>query len=307
MRRLLILLTILIVLSCVATYIYKNNFDLKKQNEMNRIAEEYNKVLKELREDKEKLNQNIEVLKKEIIVEGMGSTIILLSDTNSNCLKDTVPLLDDFGYYGVICIDDSHSPIDEVEGYLSKEEINELISKGYELVLNANSNTNVINLYNKYINAGYDIKGFYFPNDDMSANQLLNIKELGIEYVLLYGEERNDKEVITSKVIGSMYQNAKSEFEDGVASSKTIALSIGYGRSIDTFNEENIRAMLKVIKKHVDAGNTAITNISEAKQRYDDYLDYLINSSQNEKIKNIEELENRLQEIEEKLATYVLD
>ena len=307
MRRLLPLLTIFIVLSCIAAYVYKNDFDMKKESKMKQIAEEYNAVLKELRVDKEKLNQDIEELKKETTIEGMGSTIILLTDTNSNCLNDIVPLLDDLGYHGVICIDDSHSPIDKAKGYLSKKEINKLRAKGYELVLNANSNTNVINLYNKYTKAGYDIKGFYFPNDDMNANQLLNIKELGIEYVLLYGEEKDDKEIVTSKVIGSMYQNAKSEFEDSVSSSKTIALSVGYGRSIDTFNAENIKAMLKVIKKYVDSENTVVTNITEAKQRYDEYLDYLVNSAQNEKIKKIEELENRLQEIEEKLATYVLD
>ena len=304
---LLPLLTILIVLSCIAAYIYKTNFDVRKQAEMQQISQEYNSVLKQLRTEKQQLSDDIEVLKKEAIVEDMGSTIILITDTNSKCLEDIVPKLDDCGFHGVIAIDDEYSPIDEVEGYLNKEDLDYLVSKGYELVLSANSNTNVIDLYNKYIDAGYDIKGYYFPNADINQNQLTNIKELGIETILLYGEEYNDDETLIIKTVGSFYQNVKTDFENSVTTSKTLAISVGHSRSIEMYDDENIKAMLKVIKGYTDTNSNVITNLTEAKQRYDAYLDYLIGSSQEEKIKKIEELEIELSNIEEKLATYVIE
>ena len=73
------------------------------------------------------------------------------------------------------------------------------------------------------------------------------------------------------------------------------------------YDDENIKAMLKVIKGYADTNSTVITNLTEAKQRYDAYLDYLIGSSQEDKIKKIEELEIELSNIEEKLATYVIE
>lgn len=303
-RTIPVILTILIVVGCFIGYRYKKDIEKEHEAGLLKMSEEYNKLLKELRQQKEELNKDIETLKQETTVRGMGSTIVLLTDTNIKCLDDVVPMLDEYNYHGVIAIDDNHSPLDNLSDYLNIDDINNLVNKGYEVVLTVNNTSDVVALNNKYTNAGLTVCGFYYPNDDATLNQINSIKNMNIDVVITYLDNVDNTDIISILSIGSIDQNSKNAFESSIENSSIMAFGVGYERISEKYNHENLESMLKVMNASVLENETNIVNISEAKQRYNAYLDYLVGSSQDEKYQKIAELEKQLKETEERLAQY---
>lgn len=293
---------ILLFLAGCFVYQQKRKIDDAKKLERIEVAEQYNKVLKELRNEKNELTKSIEELKNETVLNDKGSTIILLADTNKEVVEAVEKKLDDYKYVGVISIDDYYDPDLNMEGYLNHEDIVRLVNKGYELVLTLTSSSDVISLYNKYTEKGYEIKGFYFPNSDITESQKLNIKSLGIENIITYLSTVNSDNFVPIMSIGSYDTDSQEIYEKTVSESLISALSIGILRDSDRYVEKNITNMLKLINEYEINNKTKVVNISNANSRYKEYLEELKNSNQSENLEKIEELESKLAEIEAKLA-----
>lgn len=303
-KKNIILPIICIVLLLITSIVYigKRKIDDAKKIERLELAEEYNSLLKDLRQEKNKLEKDLENLKAELVIKDKGSSLILLADTNSKIVNEVNKQLKEYGYTGVIAIDDYY--IEHNDGnYLTIEEITNYMNDGYDLVLCVKNSSDVVELYNKYSKLGLDIKGYYFPSSDITEDQINKIKNLNIEFVITYLNTLDNEDIIPIMSIGSYETNAKTIYSSAIENSLISALSIGSLRENEQYIENNVKSMLKLMKDYETKGQTKVTDLQEAKIRYYEYQDELKNSIEEDKLNKITELEDKLREIEDKLAS----
>lgn len=292
-KRLLVLF-IIAMLGCGMFYYYRKQ--QQKSATVQKMAEKYNVLLKQVREERAKLEEEFKLLHEGLTIPDKGSTIVLLADTRTEHLDDALYIMDEEDYYGVIALSPYCFPDDNIEGYLNRQQIDELVSKNFELVISIN-NEDIEKTYNSFINKGYDIKGFYFENIKVNKAKIEAIKKLNPELVIIgnfEGELYYDDYLLINSY-GSKQSGVKTAYKDSIGVSKTVALVVGYENSKNQYTYENFVAMLELIDDYEYYNQTALCNITEAKLRFEDYLLALAEAKPDEI--------NRIEEIKERLAT----
>lgn len=287
-----LLIVVLIIVALVFGYRFERSQQAKKQK-IEELAEQYNDVLKKAREEKKTLEGELSLLEEDLYIGNMGSTIILLSDTKSDCLNDTVNKLNSNGYKGVIALDPNYMPDDNIEGYLNRDDINSLLDKGYEVVAKVN-NDNIKKIYDLFIDKGYDIKGFYFGDTTINNTSLNTVRSISEDLVTI---GKYDSKVKNNSLLiysyGSRSNNVKTNYSEAIDHSRIIALVVGYGSDSIEYSESNINAMIKLIKSYESNNATKLCNIEETKIRYEEYLEAL-NEERSETVNRISEINDRL-------------
>lgn len=302
MRNKLFVLIILLIIAGIAGYywFFKRIDNINTGNEYRKEAEIYNSNLKELKQKESELKTQIDKLESSLVIDSKGSTLILITDTNSKCLNDMVGLLDSNNLKGVVAIDDNYSPLDYIDGYLNNEDIYNLIYKGYEAVLTIDSNSDIKQIYDKY-SYYYDIKGFYFVDVELNSSQLEDIKQLDDVCVITYNNKIDDQDIVCFTSVGSYSTISKSTFEASLKDSSTVAYRVGYGATIDKYNQSNCESMLDNMISAQNNNQTKICNISEAIDRYDQLQDLKNSEDYIEKLNSLSELNQELEKIQNQI------
>lgn len=287
-----LLIVVLIVVVGIFGYKYEINQQTKNQK-IEELAEQYNDVLKKAREEKKVLEEELSLLESDLYIGNMGSTIILLTDTKSDCLNDIVKKLDAYGRSGVICLSLDYMPEDNIEGYLTRSDIDTLITKGYEVVVDV-SKTDIEKTYNAFIDKGYDVKGFYFGDTTINNTSLNTVRSISEDLVTIgkYDSKVKNNDLLIYSY-GSKSNNVKTNYNESFDHSKIVALAVGYESDSVKYSESNIDAMLKLIKDYENNNATKLCNIEEAILRYEDYKEAL-NEEKSEAVNRISEINERL-------------
>ncbi|MDO5440233.1 MAG: hypothetical protein Q4F12_01705 [Erysipelotrichaceae bacterium] len=301
-KLILPIICILLFLGACYLYLCKKNLDNQIYARKYKLSEEYNSILKDLRNEKNNLKEALELVKEEKEeLTGRGSTMVLISNEDKEIVDEVEKLLDKYKYKGVIAINDEYFPSDNIEGALNKEDIEHLLEKDYELALVVNGFSDVVSLYNKYQNDGLDIKAFYFPNNDINSTQIRDIKSLGMDFIINYSTDEYDT-LVPIVTIGSYEKNASKLYENNVNESNIIALVIGNSNESEQYSYDNVDTMLKVVKNYIKKDMTDIANFTDAKVRYDEYQEELYSAIESDSLEKIENLENRLEELKKQLG-----
>lgn len=295
----LIVLALVGALCFMFYYTYQQN---QKESSLSEKIEQYNKILRQIREEKAKLENESKYLYENLYLPDMGSTLILLSDTKVEQLDDAISIMDDYDYHGLIALSLNCLPEDNIEGYLTSQDIDELVSKGYELVIRLN-NEDINKTYQSFIDKGYDIKGFYFENVSVGKAKIDTIRKIDPNLAIIgqFEDNVNYSDMLLINAYGSKQSGVKTAYEDSIGVSKTMALAVGYENSKNQYTYDNFIAMVKLINSHIYADETDLCNITEAKQRYDEYLIEL-QEQLPDQVERINEINERLQLIEKEMT-----
>lgn len=278
-----------------------------KNNKMYEISEKLNKEMRELRKEKEKLNQELNDLYDELYAGDMGSTVILITDTQADCLDDAVTLMDKYNYKGVLVLDYNHLPDDDKKGYLNREQVDELVEDGFEIVIKAESEDVPIT-YEKFAKYGYDIKGIYFDGIVVTSLMAEEINKIDPNMAIIgnYLDSIGITDTLLINYYGSRQQNVKNLYKDSIDKSKVVALTVGYENSSSKYDEDNFTSMLKTIRDYVNQDKTAVCTISEAIVRNEQYLNSL-EEIDPDKYTRVNEIKQRINEIGTKLIDMNFD
>lgn len=301
MKRVTQIVILLIILGIFGYMYYEHSIQLKDTNSQNsNVAQEVNDKIRVLREKKKALQDELEQAKQDLVVPNMGTTILLISDTNEECLTDIVSKLDKYNYAGVIAIDNNYSPIDNIDGYLNVDDINGLVDKGYEVVIKVNGNDDVAKLYELY-SEYFDIVGFYYPGASITRAQVDYYKQIGINNIIIYNGQLDDNSIFSITGIGSYDVNARQYFDEGNTKSLTMAFSVGYTLESDKYTESNFDAMLEKMDIAKQDGKTDIGNITFASNRYEQYQNYLDSDEYKTKLAKVDEIQSQINDINNQL------
>lgn len=292
----IILIIALIGVLCCTYFLYRKQ-EIKNAKTA-KIAEQYNKALKLVRKEKAELIEERKLLYEDLYLPNKGSTIVLLADTCIEHLNDAINIMNQWNMHGVITLSPYRFPDDNDEDYLNREQIDELVSNGFELVVTIN-NEDIQSVYNSFIEKGYDIKGFYFENVKVNKARIDEVKKIDSELVVIgdYEEGLYYKDYLLIHSYGSKQNGVKTAYKDSIGVSKTMALTVGYKDTNSQYTYSNFTAMLDLIGDYEYYGETIACNISEAKLRYQDYL-ALLNEEKSDSINRINEIDKRLNDID---------
>lgn len=301
MKRSTEILILAVILSIFLVLYNRHSEKLKKTNVANgEVATEVNEKIRVLHDKKKALQDELEQAKQDLAITNMGTTIILITDTNKQCLIDIVPKLDEYGYVGVIAIDDNYSPVDKIDGYLNVDDINNLVDKGYEVVIKINDEENIqkaYELYSKY----FDIHGFFYSGSNITRAQVDYYKQIGINNIIIYNGQLDDNSIFSITGIGSYNTKAKQFFEERNLSSQTTAFCVGYTLDSDRYTESNFVAMLEKMDLAKQDGKTDIGNITFASNRYEQYQNYLESDEYKAKLAKVDEIKSQIDDINTQL------
>lgn len=301
--RLLPLALVLLLGLTGGFFVYRYDY-LAKQKELQNMyveSEKLNQEMRTLRKEKDALNAELEELYDELYAGDMGSTIILITDTQSDCLDDAIALMDEYGYKGVIVLDYNHLPENNKKGYLTREQIDELVENGYELVIKAESEDIPVT-YEKFATLGYPISGIYFEGIVVTTLMAEEIHNIDPEMAIIgnYLDSIGITDTLLINYYGSRQQNVKSLYQDSIDKSKVIALTVGYQSSSSKYDEDNFDSMLRTIRNNVSNDKTAVCTISEAIVRNEQYLNSL-EEIDPEKYTRVNEIKERITQIDKQL------
>lgn len=292
----------------IATLVYIGLFSYKRYENIvkNRFSlyvksEKYNSELRNLRKEQDALNIELNDLYEELYTGGLGSTIFVLSDTHEGCLDDAVATLSLYGYKGVIVLSSRYLPEENHKGYLTREQIDELVEQGYEIVIKA-TNEDLIKTYERFAKLNYDIKGFYF--EDMAVNNLMveQIRNIDENLVVIgnYLDGISATDTLLIHYYGSRQSNVKTNYEESIDKSEVIALTVGYDKSISRYEEKNFINMLNNVRSFIWSDETEVCNITEAIERNAIYLDKL-SEIKPEQYERMIEIRKRLDDISKQI------
>lgn len=294
------IVSLIIVIAVLGGMFYINDFHNKQEsNKYYEISKEYNEKLRLLRKERESLTKELEELENTVIVHNMASTIMLISDTKRECLDDAVRIINENGYKGVIVLKEEYLPDNAYDGYLNRYEINNLIYRGYEVVIGIGKEDSPIEKLKLFNSLGYRIKGFYIE-DNLSQDIIDEMDS--IENMVIIGNiENNDKyNSIVIPRAGLCSNNVKNRFIDSVNYSSILAISVGYNNKDDLFGEKVFNSMIDTIKPYVQEDQVHVTNITETISRYKDCIEQA-GSKGIQIVERKQEITNRLKEIENEL------
>ena len=295
-----ILVTIIVgVIGLIMLYFYRLKLD--EQALVYQKVDKYNAIIKESREEKEQLQKQAKKVYEQLYLPDKGSTIILLSDTRVEQKDDAIAIMDEFDYHGVIALSLNTLPEEGLEEYLTREDIDELLEKGYELVIKI-INEDITMTYKKITEKGYKIKGFYFEGSNIGQAKIDTVKKIDPNLVIIgtYENGYNYVDDLLITAYGSAQSGVKTKFEDAVEISKPLALTVGYDNSKSQYSEDNFTAMLNNIDDNVYDEKTKVCNISEAIEVHNDYLTSL-KEELPEEMEKLEELKSRIDEVNKEI------
>ena len=165
------------------------------------------------------------------------------------------------------------------------------------------NNEDINKTYQSFIDKGYDIKGFYFENVSVGKAKIDTIRKIDPNLAIIgqFEDNVNYSDMLLINAYGSKQSGVKTAYEDSIGVSKTMALAVGYENSKNQYTYDNFIAMVKLINSHIYADETDLCNITEAKQRYDEYL-IALQEQLPDQVERINEINERLQLIEKEMT-----
>ena len=240
--------------------------DERQEESIRKAAEEYNISMLEARRKKADLETELAALNEQgkVQLENRGTLVFLCAEPDARVYTDVRPILESSGFTGVVAL--SYDSFPGEAGCLSEGQMKELLADGWDTVVTVQKNTDVKALFRKAKTAGFAPKGIYYPTPQVNEEADSLAKDLGVRAVFTYSSDEISTEPSVYRVLtlGCNENGIKNVTEEGIASSRTMALSIGFSNSRELFDETSVTNMVAFVKKKTDAGVVKVASVDGA-------------------------------------------
>lgn len=274
MRRTLIMILVALLVAGVALTFGISETKRQRENrqEKSENADAYNEQIRDLWQEKRSLERDIQELEQATATAGdnLGSVALLFAEPDPRLETDVFPLMAQHGYTGVIAL--SADDFAEDAQRLSNERLRELQNEGWELCLSLTASDDLAALCNAVKQTDLDMpKTLYLPETLLTEAQSTIAQAEGIVTVVQHsgtvsGEicyglpcimATGSRESLLSEEKKGL---SKQLLAETAATSGGLVLTIGYRRVRDTFDENNVSAMLRSIDRYVKLGKLAVSD-----------------------------------------------
>ena len=302
MRRQVILFS-LCILAGILFLIEMKYFDTRDKEYTQKIlaeAEEYEKEITPLKTEKSELETERAALVKKRNSAGsnLGSVMILCAEPSRGVLEEIYPKMQSYQYTGLLAISNEYFPGTDDETLLSIGEVNVLLSHGWELVLSADSSTDIQALYTRCKEAGLPTpNAVYFPLSDSTSEQAAMIRHLGLSAEILFTGSDMSSTIKNGMFViyahGSYESESRSLLETTVKDSGALALVVSYKDVRGQYVSSNFNAMLQILEDSAYNQKVSVTGVLMARKR--------IITRDNERQSVVSDCDDRIGEIDARL------
>ena len=259
--------------------------------------------LRPLESERAKLKRELAKLDKNNVRYNMSmsSTIILVTEPDERVLTDIAPVLDEKGYNAVLCVSEEKFP--GKEGMMSLSDAISLTSKGWEIAINTDENTDIYNMYFKIKDSGLGYaEALYIPRGEATDYMVTESRDLLIPMIIKHqsNDSKGDEGHIYVGSIGASDSSNKKTYEKAVSYSEPIAISMGYTEPFDLFSANKLKNILTSVDDAKKSDSTEVVGVKGTLERIKE-RDEKIASGEMKTADERKEIEERLAEIEEKI------
>ena len=301
-RRIVVtLLAIILLIAIVAISVFAYVNQKKTDGKIKDSANEYNEKLLPLYKERADIEQRLRELEKSELKAGenLGSVVFLCTEPGQWILSEIKPYFDEYGCVGTIAVSTDAFPGDD--GCLSADELKDLIAHGWSVCLSVMSVDEVDSLNSRLSEIGIEHPStVYIPDPAVTDIEQYASRRIG--NVITHSQCENGV-VWNIFAKGSCESGTITLLENAVNHSEGIAFTMGKEQPRETYTDETIISMCQTVGKYVDAGSIKITDPSDARKRYDESVS-LYSKEEQAQLKEKNDLENRLIQIEEEIMQY---
>ncbi len=314
MKKLAIILAV-IGLVILSVLIWQDD---KKED---KTATEYAKLEQELiplnvkkRELEKKLTDMDEQVEEELQVK--GTAIVVFVELKKEIYTDIYPIMESFGYKGVLALSDKQFP--GQEGCMSVSQFRRLIKAGWSYCIMWEEDNNLADWHKGIEEKLKSLKlktstAMYFPTGTYEKEMQEKLTEEGYDIIAHHGEEQLsffsdvvEGEIWYPGVCGMQGQEPKTKLKRIVADGSNIVYTVGFTMQDELYEKETFKRMLEEFQLHEKASELLVTDFQGAQeyhldiQKKRDASKGQSNKGRAALLLQIQQIENQIDELYEK-------
>ena len=277
-----IIVAVTVVLT-IAMGLFLWNANRQEQEEVARY-EEINEKRRPLLVKKQNLEQQIVDLEKEYEANKLpkGTTQVIFTGLEADVFNICYPIMKEFEYTGILAL--SLTQLPGMEGLMSVEQFQQLITEGWSICIKWDSETPVRNwwpeLQNQVKALGLETGStVYFTTGTYSKALDAELQQMGFSIVVHHGEEHdsliqlNDEEGIWHLgAVGLMGEKPKLRLTEAIAQKGNITYLVGFQLEDEKYDERSVRSMLSYFDAYEANLELIVSDMETARQHYRERL-----------------------------------
>lgn len=299
---------IILMLACLGVILWTDWRDRKNQAEAYEAKqEEKEPLVKEKRRLQRELEELTDTYNKKI--SGTGTVSIIFTDTDEKINIEILPVMEAFGYTGVLAVEKSKMP--GGEGLLTEEEFRDLVELGWKCcpAWTEGDTINDITAVRDRLTeiAGVTAPMVLFEEGVYSSDKDDLLFQEGFTIAVHHGEEglpvvaaADESELWHPGAVGLMGKEPRYRLEDAVAQKRNIIYIVGFEKEDEMYNRDSFLSMLNYIEEAENKDGMIVLTPDEARA----YLTEIMSGAealQAELDEKSGEVEEELREVEKEL------
>lgn len=193
--------------------------------------------------------------------------LILFTEPDQRIMTEALPMMERFQFVGTIAVSDTFFPGEE--GMLTVNELQQLITLGWDICVTADQHSDAAALSARLTNAGFAApEAAYFPNGDCTLSNEAALAQLGVKTILQYGAsspcDGSAAALFFIPVYGTMDEASGEGFDYAYANKTKVAFSEGWQQAREAFTQSDFRDNLELFSDYVRLNHAVLTNIDTA-------------------------------------------
>lgn len=276
MRRIGIGLATVVIIAGILLlgyYFQQENEERKQANEKHAEMENELMPLSVRKRELERLLREMEE-NKETEIQTKGTTVLMFTDMNKQIYKKAYPVMEGYGFRGVLLISEEHYP--GAEGCITKEQFDEMIADGWTYCVQWSESESVSKWHKKQkellSSLGVDATdAVYFPAGTYKKDYKAELKKAGYSTIAHCGDE--ELALIPTEVSGPVWfpgtygmngLGPKNYLNDAMEKGGSIVYRIGFSETEELYEEDTFDSMLRWMQTYEDKDQLQVLSFADA-------------------------------------------
>lgn len=274
MKKVAVLLSLAGILFLTAMFVQEN----KKQEERRKEYAAFQEELIPLNVKKRHIEQQLEAGKdtEKEAEKKKATTVILFTDLNKKIYDDALPIMNKYGYKGVLAVSDTQFPGEK--GCITINRFKSLIKKGWSYCLAWDGETEFYGWLDGMQTRLKKLKlkspnAIYFENRNYKDSYEKNLAAEGFQTVVHHGEEglsiipkEMDGEVWFPGIYGMLGEAPRTQLEEAIKRNSNIVYGVGFEQAHEKFDKETFDSMLGWFHSYEKEKQLSVTTLEDARK-----------------------------------------
>lgn len=274
MKKVAVLLSLAGIIFLAVMFMQEN----EQQEESKKVYAAFQEELIPLNVKKRHIEQQLEAGKdtEEGTEQQKATVAIMFTDLNKKIYDEALPLMNKYGYKGILTISDKQFPGEE--GCMTITHFKSLVSKGWTYCLAWDGETEFDTWYEDIQSRMKKLKlkstnAIYFAERNYKKSYVEDLAKHGFRIVVHQGEEglsiiprEIEGDIWYPGIYGMLAEAPRTQLEEAIKRSSNIIYGVGFVEAHEKFDKETFDSMLGWFQSYEKDQQLSVTNLEDARQ-----------------------------------------